>query len=336
MTDTTATPRPGLHVLRQLVVARANMPVLVAAERGEGVDGRDFFYPADDDLRVAAEKALRDAGLLLVPDEEPMRTEGGDAVLRWQLVHLETGDARTYRLTWGRFAEETRSAASSAWASAATWSHATRHLLLKLLNARVISRAEHVRLGFEGKTSAPASEALDRLCGEMPAWASPSLPAPPPAPATPAGLLAAIEGVLGGVAQLGSGAASEEWRRQLEAIPVLLEPVVVRVRALERLADVTPPPATTTPPAQSLASPAPDPARARPFDRLTISEPLRRWKEREHTMRLAVDPAAAPPTMADAWGAATGGAARQPVNGEEFARLFEYLLADDARHGGAT
>lgn len=336
MTDSTSTPLPGLHVLRLLQVARANMPHLVAAERGEGGDGRDFYYPSDDDLRVAAEKALRDAGLILVPDEDAMHTDGGDAVLRWQLVHLETGDARTYKLTWGRFTEESRTSAAAAWATAATWSHATRHLLLKLLNVRVISRAEHARLSFERRPGAPeASSDLDRLCGEMPAWASTApVPAPAPVPASPAGLLAAIEGMLEGAAQLGA-AAGDAGRRQLDAIPVLLEPVAARVRALLQLAAEAPPPAAALP----APVPAP-PADPRPFDRLKISEPLRRWKEREHAVRRAAAGEAfvgeTAPTMADAWAAASGGAARQPVNGEEFARLLDYLLAEDARHGGAS
>lgn len=307
MTTTTTTPPEGLHVLRALMIARAKMPVLVAAVQGEGVDGRDFFYPSDDDLRVAADRAFGEAGLMLVPDEQAMEVSGPDAMLRWQLVHLETGDSRAYRLTWGRYDDGPRSSAAAAWATAATWSHATRHLQLKLLNARVITKAEYARLNFE-----KAGADYDKLCGELPAWATSS-------PTTPEGILAAIDGVLAGVAQLAGGSTSEECE-------ALLEPVRKRVRALARVAEASSPP--PAPPAE--------PRPAQPFDRLAITEPLRRWKEREHAARRAAEPGASLPTMADAWAAATGQRPRQPVNGEEFKQLHDYLLAEDARHGGAT
>lgn len=321
MTDSTLPA--GLHVLRALQVARAAMPVLVASVTGEGADGRDFHYPSDDDLRVAADKALTDAGLMLVPDEDAMDVAGADATLRWQLVHLVTGDSRPYKLKWGRFDDGPRTSAAPAWASAATWSHATRHLQLKLLNARVISKAEHVRLGIAGESP----------CLEPPSWwstgpvASPS-PSPSADPTDIAGLLRVLDGVhdILKTNPSWSVAAQAEWGKQRLAITMLLEPVVVKLRRLEHMSPGL---------ADDAQAGAPEPTPPAPvFDRLQLHEPLARWKSRELAARRACDPNAPEPKLGDAWTAATGGPARTPVNAEEFRRLLEFLLVDDERHGG--
>lgn len=349
---TTAT---DMHLLRALAAARAAMPTLVQNSSGEGANGQVFWYPSDDDLRVAATKALRDAGLELLPDEDAMTLgDSEDATLRWQLVHLETGETRIYKVTWARFDESgTRASAAAAWSAASTWTHATRHLLLKLLNVRVVSQADAVRLGILGPLApvgagTVSSAGYDRLVGELPAHMQ--LPAPAPAPSSAVArlrnqlaechrLLATFPQRLADLENEGlpTGLALELRRRQDE-LPILLETPIERLRVLHQMADeaALATAGTETPAVREMPATAPAPVQSQPFCRSQIVAVLDRWKAREIAARRAVDPNAASPTIADAWGAATGGPPRALAGEDEFRRLYTFLCEDDARHGGAT
>lgn len=120
---------------------------LLAARLAAGVLPRDdsspprrgapgFDFPSQEALQGAA-RELEEHGLLLLPDGAELGEEGKSATFAWQLLHVESGEFKSYQLEWPLFSDLDQRAHQFA----AAWAHAWRHLIMQLLALRVAPRS---------------------------------------------------------------------------------------------------------------------------------------------------------------------------------------------------
>lgn len=129
-------PKPET-LLAALFEARRAMPRLKKSDSGEDENGKTFWFPSEDDLRAASDMVLDEYELMLIPDEACYAATG--ILLTWTLHHLPSGQERSVRVVWPVF--EAQGYLSRAHASGATWSHAWRHMVCKLLEVRTETAA---------------------------------------------------------------------------------------------------------------------------------------------------------------------------------------------------
>lgn len=145
------------------------MPVLVKNTTGYDAQDEAFSYPAENDLRDAINLVFDDNGLMEIPGEAI--ASAGFVSTIWTLHHLPSGEALTLRVTWPLFDHGKFTRAHTA---AATWSHAWRHLMCKLLSVKTVDRVPDPGASPPAPTrrNLVPSAALDREVGELPLWAA--------------------------------------------------------------------------------------------------------------------------------------------------------------------
>jgi len=167
MSEAESTPRALLAALQK---ARAAMWPLVKNETGGDSQDDVFRYPKENDLRDAVSVVFDAHGLMEVPGEAI--ASAGFVSTLWTLYHLPSGESLPLRITWplldhGKF--------TRAHTAAATWSHAWRHLMCKLLSVKTVDKVPDPGAAPPASTPprnlVPSAE-LDREVGEMPLWAA--------------------------------------------------------------------------------------------------------------------------------------------------------------------
>lgn len=164
-------PKPET-LLAALFEARRAMPRLPKSDSGVDENGKTFWFPSEEDLRDATDMTLDAFDLMLIPNEACFAATG--ITLTWTLHHLPSGQERVLKVVWPVF--EAQGYLSRAHASGATWSHAWRHLVCKLLEVKTESAPP-------GSPQAAAEEARRRPAStprcrddDLPLWAGDTPP----------------------------------------------------------------------------------------------------------------------------------------------------------------
>lgn len=129
-------PKPDT-LLQALFEARRAMPRMPKSDSGVDENGKTFWFPSEEDLRDGTDMTLDAFDLMLVPNEALYSATG--ITLTWTLYHLPSGQEREIKVVWPVF--DAQGYISRAHASGATWSHAWRHMICKLLEVRTETAA---------------------------------------------------------------------------------------------------------------------------------------------------------------------------------------------------
>lgn len=183
-----STPQPPAEptsLIEAIAAARRAMPRLPKSDSGVDENGKTFWFPSEEDLHDAVDMVFDENGLMLLPDEACFASNS--LTLTWTLHHLPTEQVKVFKMVWPAF--DSQGYLSRAHATGATWSHAWRHLVCKLLDVKteaappgspqaVAEEARRMQTGTARQRFVP-SPTLDREVGEMPRWAAQPLPRAP-------------------------------------------------------------------------------------------------------------------------------------------------------------